>query len=457
MLISGLSFGLRGALLGSAAAISVTTILLHRSQGLPVLTEDLVHGYVFGVFATGLGNLGVMALACSVGWLQDRQRAHQQTVQRFATELEAERSWLRAVIQHSPIGIMLLEGNRGERIQGNVYVEQLFGRPLLPEAGLFQCLGSLRFADGRALSSEDLNVLCALQGQETIGQELVLSQEKGRAVPILVSAVRVNDSIAGAARIVVVIQDITLPKELERQREEWTSLIAHDLRQPMTVIASYAELAAADRAELLTPLQREAIDQIRASANQLERMVADLLDASRIEARRMTIEEELVAVPELLRSIVDRNATSQGDHVIRLNIEDGLPGVKADPGRLEQILSNLLSNAAKYGYPGTEIQVRARQDSGQVEISVSNKGDGIFPEELPDLFSRFRRARLAREKKIAGIGLGLYIVKGLVEAHGGRIWAESVPAETTTFYFTLPAPGIGSDGATLMSTAGTQV
>lgn len=438
VLVSGLSFGLRGALLGSAAAISATTILMQRSQGQPLLLGEITHSYFYGVVAIGLGNLTVMILACWAGWQQDRQRTHEQARLRYAAQVDAERSWLQAVIEHSPVGILLIEGARADRVQSNIYAERLFGRAVFGSMGISQFLGRLFSPDGRVLSSEELNAAFAIGVEASIGQEFLIRPEEGKDVAVLVSAVPIQYDTGAPTRIVVIIEDISISKELEREREEWTSLIAHDLRQPMTVIASYAELAAAERTDLLSSLHKEALDQIRTSAYQLERMVADLLDATRIDARRLTIEKEKVDLSTLVQSIVNRTTPVLSDHFVRLNLEKEVPSVEVDPGRLEQVVSNLLSNAAKYGYPGTEIDLHLRRTSDEVEISVSNKGEGIPSEELAIIFGRFRRATQAYERKIAGIGLGLYIAKGLVEAHGGRIWAESALGGTTSFYFTLP-------------------
>jgi len=110
----------------------------------------------------------------------------------------------------------------------------------------------------------------------------------------------------------------------------------------------------------------------------------------------------------------------------------------ADPGRVEQVIANLLSNAYKYGAPGTEIRIDVEGREDEVEVTVTNRGRGIPPEELPRLFQRFARSKRSQAAGVAGIGLGLYICKGLVEAQRGRIWVESTPGETTTFHFTLP-------------------
>ncbi|MBI4494049.1 MAG: sensor histidine kinase [Chloroflexi bacterium] len=236
-------------------------------------------------------------------------------------------------------------------------------------------------------------------------------------------------------------------EELERLREEWTSVIAHDLRQPATVITGYAGLLARlAQQHLAVPQEQKAVEHILASARQLDRMIADLLDVSRLEAGRLTLERRPVDLVVLVREVVERTAVMVQGCPLRVEAAEDLPPVEVDPGRIEQVLGNLLSNAAKYGAPKTEIRVAVERRAEGVEVAVSNRGDGIAPEELPHLFTRFYRARQARAGTVHGLGLGLYISHGLVEAHGGRLWAESDPGQITTFRFVLPAAATDQAG-----------
>jgi signal transduction histidine kinase len=236
----------------------------------------------------------------------------------------------------------------------------------------------------------------------------------------------------------MVVQDVTTMKELERLREEWTSVIAHDLRQPVNVIALSAALLDEAAAPSISGDQRvRVIGSIRRAAQSLDRMIADLLDASRIEARRMSVNRRATSLPALVREIVERVP----DVAERCLVEVA-PGaereVLADPLRIEQVLTNLLTNAVKYGERGTHIRVEVIGGDRDVEVIVTNHGAGIAPGDVPRLFRRFERTEDARAARVRGIGLGLYLCKGLVEAHGGRIWVESTPGATTSFHFTLP-------------------
>jgi signal transduction histidine kinase len=167
-------------------------------------------------------------------------------------------------------------------------------------------------------------------------------------------------------------------------------------------------------------------------------MIRDLLDSSLVESRRLTLMRRRVNLAELVSDVVERNAGLTRNNVVTVTVRSKIPPVSADPGRIEQVLTNLLTNAAKYGDPRSNIDVTLDVEGDTAKIGVSNRGPGIWPEDIPTVFNRFLRTRSAQQRTREGLGLGLYIAKGLVEAHGGRIWVESTPGDTTTFWFTLP-------------------
>jgi signal transduction histidine kinase len=254
----------------------------------------------------------------------------------------------------------------------------------------------------------------------------------GEMVPILASAAPVNAE-TGPVGAVTIFRDIRALKELERLREEWASIIAHDLRQPLNVIRLGADVLLRRG---LPDKQAVWAERIRNDARRLNQMIEDLLDVSRLEARRLELHPEPVQVEELLATACAGLPELEGR--CEIAIEAGAERIFADPDRVLQVLGNLLSNAIKYGTPGTEVRIEAQRVDEQTRLSVTNHGAGIGEEDAPLLFQRFNRTRDAQQSAIQGIGLGLYICKGLVEAHGGRIWVESTPGATTTFSFTIP-------------------
>jgi PAS domain S-box-containing protein len=363
------------------------------------------------------------------------RRAH-ETERRLRTRVEEERAWLEAVIDQLPEAVLIAD--RG----GRVVRENLSARALAHDTGRRDARGEplrydLRDPAGAPVPAEEVPLERALaRGEVVSGAELALVGPDGVWLPVLVSAtpVVIDGARAGA---VTVYRDIRVLKELERLRDEWASLVAHDLRQPVSAIMLWVNLLRKARGEAISETERRAIDAIQSAARRGRRLIDDLLDVTRIDARRMSIRTAPLDLAALVRLATDRAGEVLGGREVVLSGVDSLV-LEADADRVEQVIENLLANAAKYGAAGTAIRVEVTAKGGEAEVAVTNEGPGIEPDELPLLFSRFARTRSAREGKKPGIGLGLYICRGLVEAHGGRITAESEPGRTTTFRFTLP-------------------
>ena len=241
--------------------------------------------------------------------------------------------------------------------------------------------------------------------------------------------------MAGA---VVAFEDITAAKELERLRAEWSSVVAHDLRQPLATISLNAQLLArtTDRAKILKYAERT-----QAAAKRLGRMVGDLMDLSRLEARRLELVRQRVNLQALVSTSIELMALQAPDRAFDVRVRSQVPDADADPDRIAQVMDNLLTNAVKYGKGGTPIVVSVSREDGEVAVAVTNEGRPLTAEELSHICRRFYRTASAKLEGIEGAGLGLYITCSLVEAHGGRVTAESTPAGVTTFRFTLPVAG----------------
>jgi two-component system sensor histidine kinase KdpD len=184
-----------------------------------------------------------------------------------------------------------------------------------------------------------------------------------------------------------------------------------------------------ERRELLTAIDEE--------ADRLTRLVANLLDLSRIEAGTLRPEADWVDVEEVVGSVARRLRPRLADRPLTLDLPGDLPLARVDPVHLEQALANLLENAARYSSPGTPIEVAARLGAGVIEVAVIDHGPGIPADEYERVFDRFYR--LGRDRgRAGGTGLGLSIVRGLIEANGGRVWAEATPGGGATFRLTVP-------------------
>lgn len=244
---------------------------------------------------------------------------------------------------------------------------------------------------------------------------------------------------AVAERIALLIANARLRAEAERRAQqlaEFTRLIAHDVCQPLTIARGHAQLlrSALERGD--RQRARSSADALDVATRRLEAMIQDLVESARLEAGQLPLDREPVELIAFVSDLLRRLAEVLD--VSRVRVEGTAPVVAyADQNRLERIVGNLLSNALKYSDLGTQITVRVDERAGEGLVSVSDRGPGIAPEALPHLFERgFRTPGAAR--KAEGAGLGLHIVRLLVEAHGGCIGAESTPGQGSTFHFTLP-------------------
>ncbi|HEY6037159.1 MAG TPA: ATP-binding protein [Kofleriaceae bacterium] len=345
-----------------------------------------------------------------------------------------ERSWLQAVVDQMPEPVVLMDEG-GRVTTRNLAAEALavphadlghdpFGNPITLD---------LRTPSGQRLAPEQIPVVRALRSREsTHGVELVIRGRDGKGMPVLASATPIVTGEGELAGATMLLQDISALKELERLREEWSSLIAHDLQQPINAITLITELLLRSAND---DKNRERIERVRRLSAQLSRMVGDLSDASQLEAHRLAIRREELDMVALVREVVEHVPGLAAR--ARLSAPDERLLVEGDAGRLEQVLTNLLSNAIKYGMPDTPITVGVERRDRTVHVAITNLGAGIPQDELPRVFDRFVRTRAAIAGETKGSGLGLYIAKGLIEAHGGHIWAESTPG-STTFQLSLP-------------------
>ncbi len=226
--------------------------------------------------------------------------------------------------------------------------------------------------------------------------------------------------------------------EANRLKGELLSVLAHEMRTPLTSIKGYTTALLMQEASFDPEAQREFLEIIDEECDTLETLVHDLLESSVIDAGLLKLEPQPVLLPRLSREVIDEIAHRTDEHRFLVDFPEDLPILDADPDRLKQVLRNLLDNAVKYSPEGGLVITRGELSEAEVTISVADQGVGISPEHLNCLFDKFFRAESGLGHHVVGSGLGLPIAQTIVEAHGGRIWAESKVGQGSTFYFTLP-------------------
>jgi len=282
---------------------------------------------------------------------------------------------------------------------------------------------------GEVVSNERLLALFAhLEArEEALAEEIPLSD--GRTLYASLTPV------AEVGRIAV-MQDITYLKELDKMKSDFVATVSHDLRSPLAIISGYAALLS-EEGELDEP--QEFVQGIRLGAAKMTALIDNLLDLGKIEAgvgMEMKPCQPIAVINTAVESL--REQAGAKEIVLQLDLPPELPLVQGNQVRLDQVVSNLVSNAIKFTPEGGMVTVSAREEKGEVGVEVKDTGIGIAPEDQVHLFEKFYRVSSEETSDIEGTGLGLAIVKSIVEGHGGRVWVESEPGQGSTFGFALP-------------------
>ena len=428
--------------------------LTRTFQGTPMRHRDVDVGSFFlgekegeGEF-TGEDEEILMLFASQAATAIANARAY-RSEQRARADLEA-------LVDTSPVGVVVFNARTGRMVSVNREAKRIVEGLRLPGGSLEQVLEvlTLRRADGQEVSLEKLSMTQALGTGETVrAEEIVLEVPDGRRLRTLINATPIQSGDGEVESVVVTLQDLTPLEELERLRSEFLDMVSHELRAPLTSIkGSTATVLGASPA----PPPAEVLQFFRIIDEQADHMrglISDLLDAGSIEAGTLSVTPE----PSDLADLVDQARTtflSGGRrHTVLLDLPTDLPRVMADRQRIVQVLNNLLANAARLSPESSTIRVAAALHGVDVEISVADEGRGVPAEKLPYLFQKYTGLGGEGERGLRGTGLGLAICKGLVEAHGGRIRADSGGlGQGARVTFSVPVAAEAGDGAAAANT-----
>ena len=359
------------------------------------------------------------------------------------------RANLEALIETSPVGVVVFDVATGRPVSFNREARRItesLRDPGAPPEQLLQVM-TCRFTDGREIALDQFPIAAVLSDAETVrAEEIVLSAPNGRSVTTLINATPIRNEDGAVTSVVVTMQDLAPLEELDRLRAEFLDMVSHELRAPLSSIKGSATTlleasSTLERAEMRA-FSRIIVDQ----ADHMRALISDLLDAGRIDSGTLSVAPELTEVAALVDRARNAFISAGTGHDVLIDLAPGLPRVLADRRRIVQVLNNLLANAARQSPARAPIRVAAVPEGAHVAISVRDEGRGIAPERLPQLFRKYAGSRDG-EEGIEG-GLGLAICKGLVEAHGGRIRAESGgPGQGARFIFTIPVAAEPGDRA----------
>lgn len=376
--------------------------------------------------------------------------------ERLLAEIERQRDLLAAVIDQFPAGVIVSSGDDVASARVSMVSKQfeiLWGRPCAVGGPLAGHAGEhpAWYPDGRRLADGDYGGSRALRG-ESVRQELVFERGDGTRYPVLDVGAPLRDRRGRVVGSIGSFSDISAEKAAAREREhllaetrravrirdEVLAVVSHNLRNHLSVVVfAAAQLAA--RADGDPKAVGALAEQIRRAASGMGQIMCDLLDAARIETGKLTVDPTDEDAAEVVGDAIDlftAVAATRGVELRASLAELAGVRVRCNRGRVVQVLSNLIGNALKFVPLRRAVEVRGRRREREVIVSVRDEGPGLSPESLPHVFDPYWQAE--RRDARRGIGLGLSIAKGIVEAHGGRVWVESTPGEGAVFSFSLP-------------------
>ncbi len=356
------------------------------------------------------------------------------------------RADLEALVETSPIGVVVFDPATRRPVTVNREMRRIVEALRMPDGSAEDLLEVIeaRLPDGRRLGIDQLD------RDETLrAVEIELAVPDGRSIRILVNATPIRAPDGEVESVVVTAQDLAPLDELERLRAEFLGMVGHELRAPLAAIRGSAATLLEDARELDAAERRAFHRIIIEQTGHMRRLVGDLLDVGRIDTGKLSVNAEPREVAVLVERARTAFQTGGGRQAVRIDLPPDLPRVMADERRVAQVLMNLFSNAARHSPESSAIHVAVVHDRLEVAVSVTDEGPGIPPERLPQLFRRYADTVGRDGAHRTDFGLGLVICKGLVEAHGGRIRAESPgPGLGTRFTFTLPvAVEVGTEAS----------
>ena len=373
-------------------------------------------------------------------------------------EEQRARAYLETLVDTTPVGVVVFNAVTGVPVSLNREGRRLVDGLTDPGQTAEQLLDVLTFrrADGREISLREFPLAEALSTGETVrAEEIVIGVPDGRSVSVLLNATAIRSEEGQVESVVVTLQDMTALEELDRLRAEFLGMVSHELRAPLTSIKGSAATVLGSTADLDPAVVRQFFRIIEDQADHMHDLVADLLDVARIETGTLPVTPEPAEVAVLVDRARSTFTSAGGRNNLAIDIPPDLPLVMADRRRIVQVVGNLLSNAAKHSSESSVIRISAVREDVHVAVSVADEGRGIPSERLPYLFRKFTRTDGDDlGSGVAGSGLGLAICKGIVEAHGGRIWAESEgPGMGARFTFTIPTVEEAGSGRAVSTSA----
>jgi signal transduction histidine kinase len=358
--------------------------------------------------------------------------------QELAEEAARQAAQWNAVVESLNDGVVVVDA-AGTVVLVNQAGRMILDLPQAPSVPLDLRPESLelRRRDNQKLSDDESPFARARRGERFTDREVVHIAADGTRCRLAFSGSAVRNEGGAILLAIVVFRDVTELRQLEQIKEEYVSLISHDLRTPLTLIQVQADVLYRHVQDWGLAAIAPRIESIRTNTRRLNALIHDLMDTAGPESVGLAMHPGPTDLAALAREVVASVISPEEQARVRTEAPDVLSPVTVDPERVKRVITNLLSNALKYSPPGSPVVVRIDRQGDEQVVSVADQGVGIAVADVPRLFEKYFRTEAGRQS--GGHGLGLYIARRIVEASGGRIWVESEPGRGSTFRFSLPA------------------
>jgi PAS domain S-box-containing protein len=355
---------------------------------------------------------------------------------RLYGQVSYEKQRLDALLESAADGILIL--NRDHSIERcNLAFERLFGQSRTEIHGRLHSdiIRWIHPPEGLTLEQAEAGGW-PLTSNAYLYVEGDLERSEPHTIPVGITYAPLLDSDHNLRNIIVTVRDISKFRTAEEIKNTFVSIVSHELKTPVALIKGYVSTLRREDADWDKQIVQDSLSVIEEEADHLAAMIEDLLDASRLQAGGLVPQLADISLPALADRLAQRLQTQSNRHTIKTSFPENFPVILADENRIAQVINNLVSNAMKYA-PEGDIRIQGQAKPDQVIVCVSDDGPGIDPGDIPYIFDRFYRADKA-VKKTKGAGLGLYLAKTIVEAHGGRIWVDPKPSAGARICFSLP-------------------
>ena len=402
--------------------------------GLPLIAQKEVIGYIY-IFRNyqGVFSSNDQSLLSSFA----NQAAIAVRNARLYTEVNREKQRIDAMLDSAADGILILNPDHSiERT--NAAFARMFGltQEKLQELKHNDVIQWFQTPHGITLEKAEAGGW-PLSPQAHLYVEGDIQRPNGQPpLPVGISYAPLISSDGSLISTIATVRDITRFRQADELKSEFVSVVSHELKTPVALIKGYVSTLRREDVEWDPEVMDNSLEVIEEEADRLTHLIEDLLDASRLQAGGMQLKRSDIAFHQLANRLAERFNVQTEDHEIIVDIPEDLPVVMADETRIEQVLSNLISNAIKYA-PDGKIRISGREQPDEVIICVEDEGPGIATGDLPHIFDRFYRAP-ETSRKTKGAGLGLYLARAIVEAHNGRMWADPKADKGAKICFCIP-------------------